>query len=415
MPNIDRMPPRSELVTFDRVNLYSTGLSGTNLERGSSHNLRVTLQAIRLNAPITKVELAEITGLTPPSITNITRKLLLDGLIVEAGRRRGERGQPALKLAINPAGAFSIGVNVDRDHITMVALDFLGRVRARVSEEIAFAMPDQVADFFTRNLDAIRASGDVDMDRIAGVGVAMPDDFGRVDLPQRPSDFGIWETVDLNALFGARDLEVFVENDATAAAIGELQFGHGRTAQSFFYLLITAGLGGGLVIDGHPVRGASGRSGEIGFIPISKTRRNPASLQDVVSLSGLFSHLADAGHPDIDAAGLRQLDGALAQHAVSWAEKAADLLCDPLLVINAALDPEAIFIGGRLPAGLVDLVCDRLAVNIRRRGAALPARSPVRRAALAEDAAAMGAAILPFSSRFLPSRAALMKTEGLPD
>lgn len=415
MSNGERMPAGAEFATFDRVNLYSAGLSGTNLERGSSHNLRVTLQAIRLNAPITKVELAEITGLTPPSITNITRKLLLEGLIVEAGRRRGERGQPALKLAINPDGAFSIGVNIDRDHITMVALDFLGRVRARVSEEIDFAMPDQVADFFHRNIEAIRAAGEIDMDRIAGVGVAMPDDFSRVDLPQRPSGFGIWETVDLKAMLGGRDWDVFVENDASAAAIGELQFGHGRTAQTFFYLLITAGLGGGLVIDGHPVRGASGRSGEIGFLPIGKARRNPESLQDVVSLSGLFSHLAEAGHPDVDATRLSKLDGKLAQEAFSWAEKAADLLCDPLLVINAVIDPEAIFIGGRLPAELVDLVCDRLAVNIRRRGASLPARSPVRRAALAEDAAAMGAAILPFSNRFLPSRAALMKTEGMAD
>lgn len=411
MPTTERMPPGTEFASFDRVNLFSTGLSGTNLERGSSHNLRVTLQAIRLNAPITKVELAEITGLTPPSITNITRKLLADGLIIEAGRRRGERGQPALKLAINPDGAFSIGVNIDRDHITMVALDFLGRIRARTSEEISFAMPEQVAEFFNRNLEAIRASGKIDMDRIAGVGVAMPDDFGRVDLPLRPSAFGVWETVDLRHLFGAYDLDVFVENDASAAAIGELQFGYGRAAQTFFYVLISAGLGGGLVIDGHPVRGASGRSGEIGFLPIGKTRRNPTNLQDVVSLSGLYGELAAAGYPDIGAGGLGQLKGAMADAAVAWAEKAADLLCEPLLVVNAVIDPEAIYIGGRLPAGLVDLLCDRLAVNIRHRGASLPARAPVRRAALAEDAAAMGAAILPFSNRFLPSRAALMKTE----
>ncbi|MCZ8325855.1 MAG: ROK family transcriptional regulator [Sphingomonadaceae bacterium] len=389
--------------------MLSAGLSGTNLERGSSHNLRVTLQAIRLNAPVTKVELAEITGLTPPSITNITRKLLADGLITEAGRRRGERGQPALKLAIDPDGAFSIGVNIDRDHITMVALDFLGELRARVVEDIQFAMPDQVAEFVRRNLEAIRAAGQVDMDRIAGIGVAIPDDFGKVDLPQRPSEFGVWETVDLKHLLGAHDLEVFVENDATAAAIGELQFGHGRGARTFFYILISAGLGGGLVIDGHSVTGSSGRSGEIGFLPIGKARRNPMVLQDVVSLSGLHGHLADSGIADV--VRLDQLTGPAAKAALEWTDKAADLLCDPLLVINALIDPDAIFIGGRLPAQLVDQLCDRLALNIRRQGASLPARAPIQRAALAEDAAAMGAAILPFSSRFLPTRAAMMKTE----
>ena len=376
MPPSDRKPTGSGFAPYDRVNMLSAGLSGTNLERGSSHNLRVTLQAIRLNAPVTKVELAEITGLTPPSITNITRKLLADGLITEAGRRRGERGQPALKLAIDPDGAFSIGVNIDRDHITMVALDFLGELRARVVEDIQFAMPDQVAEFVRRNLEAIRAAGQVNMDRIAGIGVAIPDDFGKVDLPQRPSEFGVWETVDLKHLLGAHDLEVFVENDATAAAIGELQFGHGRGARTFFYILISAGLGGGLVIDGHSVTGSSGRSGEIGFLPIGKARRNPMVLQDVVSLSGLHGHLAESGIADV--VRLDQLTGPAAKAALEWTDKAADLLCDPLLVINALIDPDAIFIGGRLPAQLVDQLCDRLALNIRRQGASLPARAPRR-------------------------------------
>ena len=117
-------------------------LSGTNLERAGDHNQRVTLHAIRVNGPITRAELAQITGLTAPAIANITKRLLTDNLIQEAGRRRGGRGQPATKLVINPDSWFSIGLNVDRDHITMVVLDFEGRVRARASREVNFAMPE---------------------------------------------------------------------------------------------------------------------------------------------------------------------------------------------------------------------------------------------------------------------------------
>ena len=111
-------------------------LSGTNLERAGDHNQRVTLHAIRVNGPITRAELAKITGLTAPAIANITKRLLNDSLIQDAGRRRGGRGQPATKLVINPDSWFSIGLNVDRDHITMVVLDFEGRVRARASREV---------------------------------------------------------------------------------------------------------------------------------------------------------------------------------------------------------------------------------------------------------------------------------------
>src|ERR671931_1063522 len=90
--------------------------SGTNLERAGDHNQRVTLHAIRVNGPITRTDLADITGLTPPAIANITRRLLNDQLIMVAGRRRGGRGQPATKLVINPDSRFSIGINIDRDH-----------------------------------------------------------------------------------------------------------------------------------------------------------------------------------------------------------------------------------------------------------------------------------------------------------
>jgi hypothetical protein len=85
-------------------------LSGTNLERAGDHNQRVTLHAIRVNGPITRAELAVITGLTAPAIANITKRLLTDNLIQDAGRRRGGRGQPATKLVINPDSWFSIGL-----------------------------------------------------------------------------------------------------------------------------------------------------------------------------------------------------------------------------------------------------------------------------------------------------------------
>src|SRR5690348_5957701 len=127
-------------------------LSGTNLERAGDHNQRVTLHAIRVNGPITRSDLADITGLTPPAIANITKRLLHDELILEAGRRRGVRGQPATKLAINPDGCFSVGINIDRDHITMVVLGFDGQVRARSAREIRFAMPRAVQSLFSASI-----------------------------------------------------------------------------------------------------------------------------------------------------------------------------------------------------------------------------------------------------------------------
>ena len=77
-------------------------LSGTNLERAADHNQRVTLHAIRLGGSLTRIDLARITGLTGPAIANITRRLLQEGMIEEAGQRRGGRAPRARREHPHP-------------------------------------------------------------------------------------------------------------------------------------------------------------------------------------------------------------------------------------------------------------------------------------------------------------------------
>jgi predicted NBD/HSP70 family sugar kinase len=390
-------------------------LSGTNLERAGDHNQRVTLHAIRVNGPITRAELATITGLTAPAIANITKRLLVDNLIQEAGRRRGGRGQPATKLVINPDSWFSIGLNVDRDHITMVVLDFEGRVRARASTEVNFALPKDVEQFFRKGAGKLLAKVGIGRERLAGVGVALPDDMPRAaTLPHQPANYGIWASTDVPSLItGTLHVPVFVENDAAAATMGEMQFGLGKKHQTFFYVLITAALGGSLVIDGNHYRGASGRSGELGMLRGRDPAGHERQIQNIVSLSALYSRLAAQGIRVSSPHGLTELDEKGQAIIDAWVEAAVDTLLDPVLSINCLLNPEAILIGGRLPAEIVDRLATSLNQRLEVYAGTVPAIAPVARAALSDDAPAVGAAILPFSHRLLPTRTALMKVAAL--
>jgi predicted NBD/HSP70 family sugar kinase len=396
----------------NRKRTAGASLSGANLERVGDHNQRVILQAIRVGGPITRVALARISGLTPPAVANITRRLLEDGLILEAGRVQGARGQPAMNLTINPDGCLSIGVNIDRDHITVVMLDLLGAVRARASQEIEFPLPDDVARFCKTQIRKMLAPWKDKPPRLSGIGVALPDDLGRVDLPHRPENYDVWSSVDVGRLLGdilPLPLPVFLENDAAAAALGELQFGHGLRKPSFFYVLISSGLGGGLVVEGDYFRGAQGRSGEIGFLPVRSPKTKARSLQEVVSLSALYAHLEAGGiavgRPD-QLADLSPKGQALVE---SWIALSAKLLVQPFVGISCVVNPEAIYVGGRLPTDLID----RLVAAVNARLARIedtPALAPVERAATSADGPAVGAALLPFMHQLLPSRAALMKT-----
>ena len=388
-------------------------LSGTNLERAGDHNQRVTLHAIRVNGPLTRSDLADITGLTPPAIANITKRLLNDELIIEAGHRRGGRGQPATKLVINPDGCFSVGVNIDRDHITMVVLGFDGQVRARSAREIRFAMPGAVQNFVRGSIGKLLRKAGIKADRLIGTGVAFPDDIQRADLPDQPPAYAEWGSVAVDRLLAEiLPTPVFVENDAAAAAMGEMQFGLGHRYQSFFYILITAALGGGLVVDGHYFRGANGRSGELGWLQGRDESGEVRQLQKIVSLSALYSRLLARGYRVSSPRGLMLLDDGARAIVDAWIDLSAETLMDSLLAVNCLINPEAVLIGGRLPAPLVDQLAVALNGRLQAHAGSFPAIAPVARAATSDDAPAVGAAILPFSHRLLPTRFALMKTAG---
>ena len=386
-------------------------LSGTNPARAGDHNQRVTLHAVRVNGPVTRTELALKTGLTPTAIANITNRLLTDQLILNAGRLRGARGQPASKFVINPDSRFSIGLNVDRDHVTLVVLDFVGKVRARASQEIHFAKPAAVRTFFRRSVGQLLAKAGIARERLVGVGVAFPDDITRAHLPDQPADYAAWASVRVDELI--RDvlgIPVFIENDAAAAAIGEMQFGFGHRYRSFFYLLVTAALGGGLVADGSYVRGSAGRSGEIGWLRARNQAGENIQLQNIVSLSGLYSRLAAQGFRVATPRGLTRSPPAARSIVDCWIRDSTESLVDSFLAINCLINPEAILIGGRLPAPLVDRLANALNDRLAVYASQVPVIAPVARALTSDDAPAVGAAILPFSYRLLPTRFALLKT-----
>lgn len=401
-------PGRRRAEGHSRDARLSRGLSGTNLERAGDYNLRTVLQVIRVHRESTRVAIAQQTGLTAPTIANITGRLMEMGLVRNAGRLHGGRGQPALKIELCPDGAFGIGLTIDRDHLSLAILDLAGRVRARTTQEIAFAGPDQVLAFVQGALPPALAEGDVARERVLGVGVAMPDDVGR-SLPDQPQGYDQWDAIDLDALLGpVLPWPIYRDNDAAAAALGETQYDEAFGCPSFFYLLITAGLGGGLVIDRSYHRGAHGRSGEIGLMPDPTAGRPGAVVQDCVSLAALRTRLATVGQSLTSPEMLPTLDDPQALAVIDqWIADSVAALVQPLVAVTTLFDPDAILIGGRLPADLNA----RLAAAIGEALAAidLPTRPDIRPAHMAQDAPAIGAAMLPFMDRLLPSDSILIQ------
>ncbi|WP_443747975.1 ROK family protein [Asticcacaulis solisilvae] len=377
-------------------------LRGANIQDAAAHNRKIILHAIRARGAVGRKELAEITGLTPPAVFKIAKDFLNERLLISTRMREGAKGQPAAVLTLNADAAFTLGLNIDRDHLTFVTLDFAGNIRTRSHLATPFPTPETVRSFFAECVDGLRQDGAIPMSRIVGVGVAMPEGLGTSPAGDPPPGHRQWSQTPVHTVIGDLVSTPLVqENDAASAAIGEMLFGAGLQADSFFYLFICVGLGGGLVINRQYIRGCHGRSGEIGTLPLSNPFRSSRSdlsrtLEHEVSIPGLLEALRKHG---IDAADLDDIDPSdpMTDEAIdAWINSAADLLYLPLLGVVSTIDPEAILIGGRLPYGITDRLCEQVARRLSLNVSEDYPDLRVRRASLSADAAAVGAAVLAF-------------------
>lgn len=382
----------------------ATQFRGANIVDAGQHNRGLVLQTIRARGRVARPEIARLTGLSVPSVFKITKQLCDEGLTVADGRKNGQRGQPATELVINPDGAFALGLNVDRDHLSLVVIDFAGRVRAHFNDETAFSTPAEVRAFLRCHILDALASVSGDWSCISGIGVAIPDDLGDLTLPGQPDSYRQWRGYRAEQLLdGIIDLPVLQENDAAAAAIGEMVFGGGLAADSFFYVFVSAGLGGGLVVNRRYYRGARGRSGEIGFLPQfnpfrPRLTRLDKTLGDALLISRLYELLRASGvnassPDDLDVPDLDTLPC-----VQSWIAEIADYLYPTLTTLMYAIDPNAIYVGGRLPAALSRSLCFELNRRLSLNLGDLWDEQIVRYSEVGSYAAAVGAAALMFDS-----------------
>lgn len=384
---------------------------GSNPERNRAHNRRVVLEVIRVHGHLGRTEIARRAKLTAQAVTNIVEELLEEGMLIELGRLRTGRGQPPIQFAVNPDGPVTAGIEIAADHMVSVLLDLSGRVRAqsiiRLEDTGPGTVPKLVADEIARLQTELSASP---RPKLLGLGVVMPGPFEIEGMSSvGPATLPGWTGHDPRRLFSeATGFDVVVENDATAAVVGERLYGAGRQLTNFCYLYFGVGLGLGVIHDGRPMRGAFGNAGEIGHIGLvprnGKGKAGPAgALERFVSVFALRERLAMAGIyaktvEDIERLHLEQNPTLLA-----WIETAADYLSPTVALLENIFDPETIIFGGGLPDAVLQAVIEAinpLPVTVATRDKRALAR--VLRGQTGQLTAALGAAALPLLDTVSP-------------
>ncbi|MDZ4700175.1 MAG: ROK family transcriptional regulator [Rhodothermales bacterium] len=396
-------------------------LTGTNLKYARAHNLRIVLEIVRLFGPLPRKEIALRTGLKLQTVSNITRNLIESGLILEADRLQEGRGAPTTLLTLNPKGAYSIGLDFDREHFTGVLVDFLGKVCQRVSQPVHFPMPEEALTMMDEAVQTLIRRQDIEPSRLWGVGLGLPGPLGVASGLEgirvvNASEFPGWTNVPIADILGKRlKLPIFIENNASAAAVGERWYGRGQHLENFFYLFFGVGLGGGLIVNGRPYEGHFGNAGEIWGVPTATgSTASPGIIKPHLgvffSLPRLSEHLARLGivisHPEELGALFERREPAF----MAWLEEGLAQLAPFILTVEAMLDPQAIFLGGRYPEALTDYMKTRLETMLPLLRIEGMMTNPALHCGTAgQDATALGVATLPMYSSFAPIPEVLMK------
>lgn len=379
--------------------------SGTKLIFTRAYNRKVILEVIRLNGPISRAEICRLTGLTMPTISQISSELVEENIVLVRGKRQGQRGQPAVDLEFNPEGGYAVGVYVARDHMAGVVINLAGEIKYQKTTEADHPTPSDALPWVDKFVKGALKSTQLQKEVFWGLGFAFTGPYSSAERQfSFPSDFPGWEGLPIQEkLFETTKIPVIVEHDITAAAIGE-QFHHvGGRMKNFFYINVGYGLGGGMILNGAPFRGTYGNAAHIGLVTSGGQGKNKA-CGDVVTLKYLYQLLNDAGieitHPDQLASLYTKKDPTLKK----WLDLSVQHLTTALIALDAFFDPEAIYFGSRLPDKIMNELLRRLsrAMEKPRVGNTHLHRSQILKSNAGPIAAAIGAATLPIYEHMSP-------------
>lgn len=392
---------------------------GSNQTGMSQFNERVVLQAIRLNGSMPKADLARLTNLSTQTVSLIIKRLLDEGLVQKREALRGKVGQPSVPIALDPDGAFSIGIKVGRRSLDVLLMDFVGRVRERSSLLYPFPDPDSLFGEIDAQLRHMATwLGPQRAPRLGGIGIAAPLALGgwQTLLGIAPAQAAKWQHIDIRARVQAMsDLPVVFAKDTAAACVAELVSGRGRDIKSFLYIFIGTFVGGGLVIDSHLRGGLHGNAGAVGSIPLGLARSGAgAAPEQLLSNASLFNLEQLFGASGLDASAsfdARALQAPWRTHTEAWLDDAAHALA---LAINSAaclLDLDHVIIDGSCDRSLLE----RLLLEVDGALGAYQWEGVTRPAVLAgtigPDARAIGAGLLPLHANFAPDRDLFLKSD----
>jgi glucokinase-like ROK family protein len=275
------------------------------------------LDLIRWNGPLSRTGLAQLTGLSIPTVSSIVESLRAEQLVQDLGQGDSRGGRRPQLFGFNPRVRYVVGLSLAKTKLTVGLLDLDGNILTRREQAIeAVNTPGQGMQQIVETLDGLMASEALAEKEAAYIGLSVPGVVDPDDGTLVVSNPLQWYDVPLGQRLAERfDLPILVENDGIAAAWAERRIGadQGRNHMVVF-LFQETGMGSGVIINGQVYRGASGVAGEIGHMVVDGkgprcTCGNYGCLLVMVAQAALVAQGRQAVEDGVDTIMARIADG----------------------------------------------------------------------------------------------------------
>ncbi|HZP17291.1 MAG TPA: ROK family transcriptional regulator, partial [Terriglobales bacterium] len=258
MPGLLRVSP-----LMRRMNFTDTQVATSETARGI--NRGIVLNLIRRRQPISRADLARVSGLQRSTVSLITEQLIREKWVIYGPTGRLPRGRRPTFLQLNDRRAIIV-VDLRPSVTTIAASDVNGRFLSQLGISTPPDPRTAAGRFSEGILQMIRSHPDLVFE---GIGISVP---GRFDEHRQRVVFAPnlkWPEFDLRGpLEKATGLQVELENAANACVLAEVWFGHAEKTRDMVVVTVSEGLGVGVFSNGRLVRGLNGMAGEFGHVPL---------------------------------------------------------------------------------------------------------------------------------------------------
>jgi len=368
----------------------------------SSSGAGSLLHLLRDQAPRTRSELAELTGLGRTAIAQRVDALLASTFVEPVGEATSTGGRPPTRFAFNPAARVVLAADVGATHVRLALTDLASAVGDTASVELDVAAgPTEVLGWIVEQGRRLLQVNGRSLDELAGVGIGLP---GPVEFatgrPVNPPIMPGWHDFDVVGFVEAAfHCPVVVDNDVNVMALGERHLTY-RNVEHLLFVKVATGIGSGIVIDGEVRRGAQGAAGDLGHIQVPHDATavcrcgNVGCLEAVASGAAIAAELSRRGVParsSRDVVALVRSGSTLADGLV---REAGRTIGEVLASAVSLLNPSVMVIGGSLVLAGESLLAGVREVVYRRSLPLATADLAIVAASAGEHSGVIGASVL---------------------